>query len=124
MADRAGNCSGSPASLAGLVLESTSFHLREDHLSIERPETECRDADGWDLYREKVPLRLEVKDHHSGIRKVEWQLRSSRGLIEEETGVLEIRPDGSLDGEGCGEWVSRKSDRNLVVELERLCRCV
>lgn len=120
VADRAGNCSGSPASLAGLVLESNSFHLMEEHLSIERPETECRDADGWDLYREKVPLRLEVKDHHSGIRKVEWQLRSSRGLIEEETGVLEIRPDGSLDGEGCGEWVSRKSDRNLVVELERL----
>lgn len=121
VSDRAGNRSGGDAVPVGLVLESESYHKREEHLEFFRPETEYRDEGGRDLYDEGISLELQASDSFSGIARVEWKIRGAGSALPDygEEGALESGPDGELFGDEAEQWTVTGRDGNLITAMER-----
>lgn len=106
---------------AGVIVEDKTNHESHAKITIDLPDTDCRDAQGHNLYQNDITIPLTVKDTYAGLKKIEWSLTVPSGEETEEIvqeGTIDIDNTGNLSGNTDG-WNIVQEDNNLVTELNK-----
>lgn len=121
------------ASPNGAILESQEKHDKAeyDHVVFEKAETLLKTSDSKDateLYSSNVNVTLTVEDRCSGIRKIEWSVKSPYDKENNQSGTIVLNNDKSLADESV-ENINKKSDKgwkqvsfedNLVTKMQKV----
>lgn len=117
--DAVGNMSKNHVSPEGAVAESEKKHNSEEHIILKLPETASKDVNGRKLYGKNVEVELNAIDTFSGIRLVEWRIEAPYDTECNQSGFIEVSPEGRLQSDnGTEDWKAER-ERNLVTRLKK-----
>lgn len=114
------NNAGSAVSPDGSVVESPEKHEQENHIVMEKDSSDMQDIDGNELFADNVNMYIEAIDTYSGLEKVEWEVSAPYDTDNNQSGVITIDNDGTLQGDTQGWGIpdeENATERNLVKKL-------
>ena len=112
--DNVGNTS-EKRSPNGFISENEQRHETHVGFKIDLPQTDKKDEDGLELFKEDVKAKIEVSDDYSGIQQISW---ITSDMDDWET--VDIDMEGRIVGDAKGWSVSENvKDRNIAVKISR-----
>lgn len=100
------------------IVESAAKHKQTSDINMKIPSSTKKDKNGMDLYNKNVPVELTIGDYYSGLAKVEWSVISPYDTQNNQSGIVTIENDKTLQGNSEGVKIS-KTDNNLVTEVKK-----
>ena len=106
------------------IVEGADKHSEETHIEFAKPDTNYKDNENIDLYKENVPVTITVTDTYSGIHEIEWEVVADYDKANNKNGTVTVNNNGTFianDSENCDDaaWEIVKTDSNLVTKLQR-----
>lgn len=114
----------------GTILETNEKHKKTSGISIKpvikNKKDLHKDAKGNDLFAKDMDVDLEVTDSYSGIRKVEWSVKSDVNNMK-QSGWAKVDNAGAVsdeqEGKSCiSNWTKKGDKSNLVYKLNNTFR--
>lgn len=100
----------------GLVVENGKMHAESSGISATLPKSSYS-ANGNPLYSGDITIPVTVTDSYSGIRKIEYSVKSNYDTQNNQSQTVEIANSGN--GSSVGGWSVDKTDKNLVTQMSR-----
>ena len=100
----------------GLVVESGEMHAESSGITATLPNSSYS-ADGNPLYSGDITIPVTVTDSYSGIKKIEYSVKSDYDTQNNHSQEIEL--DNSVDVSSVDNWSVDKTDNNLVTQMSR-----
>jgi hypothetical protein len=115
--DDVGNTVPAYASPDKAVVETLEKHEATSSILFDKADTPYYTADNQELYAGNVKVTMNVEDLYSGIRTVEWSLKSPEDSGNNASGSLSIDNTGKISGDS--GWSTDSQDENLVTKISK-----
>ncbi|MCI9292252.1 MAG: hypothetical protein HFF02_02990 [Erysipelotrichaceae bacterium] len=100
------------------IIETEEKHKETDHIAFDREKTTIQTRDGSDLYAKDIPVTITVTDDYSGIRDIEWSVKSPYDTKNNQSGKVIVNNDMTFTSESDTGWET-KNQVNLISEMRK-----
>lgn len=100
----------------GLVVENGEMHAKSSGITATLPNSSYS-ANGNPLYSGDITIPVTVTDSYSGIKQIEYSVKSNYDTQNNQSQTVDIA--NSVSGSSVGGWSFDKKDNNLVTQMSR-----
>lgn len=100
----------------GLVVENGEMHAKSSGITATLPNSSYS-ANGNPLYSGDITIPVTVTDSYSGIKQIEYSVKSNYDTQNNQAQTVDIANSGN--GSSVGGWTVNKTDKNLVTQMSR-----
>lgn len=100
----------------GLVVENGEMHAKSSGITATLPKSSYS-ANGNPLYSGDITIPVTVTDSYSGIREIEYSVKSNYDTQNNQSQTVEIA--NSVKTSSVGGWSVDQKDNNLVTQMSR-----
>lgn len=100
----------------GLVVENGEMHAKSSGITATLPNSSYS-ANGNPLYSGDITIPITVTDSYSGIKKIEYSIKSNYDTQNNQSQTVDIA--NSVSGSSVGGWSFDEKDNNLVTQMSR-----
>ena len=100
----------------GLVVENGEMHAKSSGITATLPNSSYS-ANGNPLYSGNITIPVTVTDSYSGIKQIEYSVKSNYDTQNNQAQTVDIANSGN--GSSVGGWTVNKTDKNLVTQMSR-----
>lgn len=100
----------------GLVVENGEMHAESSGITATLPNSSYS-ANGNSLYSGDITIPVTVTDSYSGIKKIEYSVKSNYDTQNNQSQTVDIA--NSVSGSSVGGWSFDEKDNNLVTQMSR-----
>lgn len=100
----------------GLVVENGEMHAKSSGITATLPNSSYS-ANGNPLYSGDITIPVTVTDSYSGIREIEYSVKSNYDTQNNQSQTVEIA--NSVKTSSVGGWSVDQKDNNLVTQMSR-----
>lgn len=100
----------------GLVVENGEMHAKSSGITATLPNSSYS-ANGNPLYSGDITIPVTVTDSYSGIKQIEYSVKSNYDTQYNQAQTVDIANSGN--GSSVGGWTVNKTDKNLVTQMSR-----
>lgn len=100
----------------GLVVENGEMHAKSSGITATLPNSSYS-ANGNPLYSGDITIPVTVTDSYSGIKQIEYSVKSNYDTQNNQSQTVDIA--NSVSGSNVGGWSFDKKDNNLVTQMSR-----
>ncbi len=108
---------------SGVIVEDGDKHDEETHIAFAKDEAQHTTNDGGELYTKDVKVTITVTDTYSGIRSIEWYVKTPHSEEKSQEGSITVPNNGDVTGTGWTILAAGEEDTgtdiNLVTRLTR-----
>lgn len=100
----------------GLVVENGEMHAKSSGITATLPNSSYS-TNGNPLYSGDITIPVTVTDSYSGIKQIEYSVKSNYDTQNNQSQTVDIA--NSVSGSSVGGWSVNKTDKNLVTQMSR-----
>lgn len=100
----------------GLVVENGEMHAKSSGITATLPNSSYS-ANGNPLYSGDITIPVTVTDSYSGIKQIEYSVKSNYDTQNNQSQTVDIA--NSVSGSSVGGWSFDEKDNNLVTQMSR-----
>lgn len=100
----------------GLVVENGEMHAESSGITATLPNSSYS-ANGNSLYSGDITIPVTVTDSYSGIKQIEYSVKSNYDTQNNQSQTVDIA--NSVSGSSVGGWSFDEKDNNLVTQMSR-----
>lgn len=100
----------------GLVIENGEMHAESSGITATLPKSSYS-ANGNPLYSGDITIPVTVTDSYSGIKQIEYSVKSNYDTQNNQSQTVDIA--NSVSGSSVGGWSFDEKDNNLVTQMSR-----
>ena len=100
----------------GLVVENGEMHAKSSGITATLPKSSYS-ANGNPLYSGDITIPVTVTDSYSGIKQIEYSVKSNYDTQNNQSQTVDIA--NSVSGSSVGGWSFDEKDNNLVTQMSR-----
>lgn len=100
----------------GLVVENGEMHAKSSGITATLPNSSYS-ANGNPLYSGDITIPVTVTDSYSGIKQIEYSVKSNYDTQNNQSQTVDIA--NSVSGSSVGGWSFDKKDNNLITQMSR-----
>lgn len=100
----------------GLVVENGEMHAKSSGITATLPNSSYS-ANGNPLYSGDITIPVTVTDSYSGIKQIEYSVKSNYDTQNNQSQTVDIA--NSVSGPSVGGWSFDEKDNNLVTQMSR-----
>lgn len=100
----------------GLVVENGEMHAKSSGITATLPNSSYS-ANGNPLYSGDITIPITVTDSYSGIKQIEYSVKSNYDTQNNQAQTVDIA--NSVSGSSVGGWSVDQKDNNLVTRMSR-----
>ena len=100
----------------GLVVENGEMHAKSSGITATLPNSSYS-ANGNPLYSGDITIPVTVTDSYSGIKQIEYSVKSNYDTQNNQSQTVDIA--NSVSGSSVGGWSFDEKDSNLVTQMSR-----
>nr|WP_306526153.1 Ig-like domain-containing protein [Ruminococcus bromii] len=100
----------------GLVVENGEMHAESSGITATLPNSSYS-ANGNPLYSGDITIPVTVTDSYSGIKQIEYSVKSNYDTQNNQSQTVDIA--NSVSGSSVGGWSFDEKDNNLVTQMSR-----
>lgn len=100
----------------GLVVENGEMHAKSSGITATLPNSSYS-ANGNPLYSGNITIPVTVTDSYSGIKQIEYSVKSNYDTQNNQSQTVEIA--NLVSGSSVGGWSVDQKDNNLVTQMSR-----
>lgn len=100
----------------GLVVENGEMHAKSSGITATLPNSSYS-ANGNPLYSGDITIPVTVTDSYSGIKQIEYSVKSNYDTQNNQSQTVDIA--NSVSGSSVGGWSFDQKDNNLVTQMSR-----
>ena len=100
----------------GLVVENGEMHAESSGITATLPKSSYS-ANGNPLYSGDITIPVTVTDSYSGIKQIEYSVKSNYDTQNNQSQTVDIA--NSVSGSSVGGWSFDEKDNNLVTQMSR-----
>lgn len=100
----------------GLVVENGEMHAKSSGITATLPNISYS-ANGNPLYSGDITIPVTVTDSYSGIKQIEYSVKSNYDTQNNQSQTVDIA--NSVSGSSVGGWSFDEKDNNLVTQMSR-----
>lgn len=100
----------------GLVVENGEMHAKSSGITATLP-NRSYSANGNPLYSGDITIPVTVTDSYSGIKQIEYSVKSNYDTQNNQSQTVDIA--NSVSGSSVGGWSFDEKDNNLVTQMSR-----
>ena len=100
----------------GLVVENGEMHAKSSGITATLPNSSYS-ANGNPLYSGNITIPVTVTDSYSGIKQIEYSVKSNYDTQNNQSQTVDIA--NSVSGSSVGGWSFDEKDNNLVTQMSR-----
>lgn len=100
----------------GLVVENGEMHAKSSGITATLPNSSYS-ANGNPLYSGDITIPVTVTDSYSGIKQIEYSVKSNYDTQNNQAQTVDIA--NSVSGSSVGGWSFDEKDNNLVTQMSR-----
>lgn len=100
----------------GLVVENGEMHAKSSGITATLPNSSYS-ANGNPLYSGGITIPVTVTDSYSGIKQIEYSVKSNYDTQNNQSQTVDIA--NSVSGSSVGGWSFDEKDNNLVTQMSR-----
>lgn len=100
----------------GLVVENGEMHAKSSGITATLPNSSYS-ANGNPLYSGDITIPVTVTDSYSGIKQIEYSVKSNYDTQNNQSQTVDIA--NSVSGSSVGGWSFDERDNNLVTQMSR-----
>lgn len=100
----------------GLVVENGEMHAKSSGITATLPNSSYS-ANGNPLYSGDITIPVTVTDSYSGIKQIEYSVKSNYDTQNNQSQTVDIA--NSVSGSSVGGWSFDEKDNNLVMQMSR-----